>query len=113
MCPGDVRREALDPSGPLAPALVPALDPARERVCGCAARLRPPPFVDLVFTANLPEGRVRAEAKGDADEFDSELGAPFVACVGTVVASFPPMHATGCGGAAATVVYPVRLELEP
>jgi hypothetical protein len=113
MCPDDVRREALDPAGPVAPALAPGLDPARERVCGCASRVAPPPFVDLVFTAKPSEGRVTVEAKDD-DDADPTLGPAFAACVGTVTASFSPLPAGGCSGAgAATYVYPVRLELSP
>jgi hypothetical protein len=113
MCPSDVRRAALDPAGPMAPALAPGLDPARDRVCGCASRMPPPPFVDLVFTAKPVEGRVTVEAKDD-DELDPALGPAFVQCVGTVTAKFAPAHGGGCeGGGAATYVYPVRLELAP
>jgi hypothetical protein len=114
MCPGDVRRAALDPKGPLAGALSPGLEPARERVCGCAERMHAPPFVDLVLTAKLDEGRVTVEAKGDDDELDPELGPPFVACVGTVTATFSPRHGPPCGsGTATSAVYPVRIEIGP
>jgi hypothetical protein len=113
MCPSDVHREALDPAGPMAPALAPGLDPARDRVCGCASRMPPPPFVDLVFTARPDEGRVTVEAKDD-DELDPAVGPAFVQCVGKVTAKFASAHAGGCeGGGAATYVYPVRLELAP
>jgi hypothetical protein len=114
LCPDDVRREALDPAGPVAPALAPGLDPARERVCGCASRLAPPPFVDLVFTAKPREGSVTVEAKAD-DDADPTLGPAFAACVGTVTAKFAPTpQGGGCGGGgAATYVYPVRLDLTP
>ena len=111
LCPSDVKREPLDPNGPMAPALAPALDPARERVCGCAARMQPPAFVDLVFTAKPEDGRVTIEAKGD-EELDPTLGPPFLACVGTLTASFAPVHGGACeGGGAGTIVYPVRLDL--
>jgi hypothetical protein len=108
MCPSDVRREPLDPQGPMAPALAPGLDPARERVCGCASRVPPPPFVDLVFTAKPEEGRVTVEAKDD-----DELNPAFVQCIGTVTANFARRPGAECEGGPATYVYPVRLELSP
>lgn len=110
-CPGDVQRKPLDPSGPMAAALAPALDPARDRVCSCAARMQPPPAIDLVFTAKGREGRVTVEAK---DDDDPEGGAAFADCVGTPAATFAPAAADVCpAGAPATLVYPVRLELAP
>jgi hypothetical protein len=116
MCPSDVQRQPLDPTGPMAAALAPALDPAHDRVCGCAAKLPPPPFVDLVFTAKPADKTVSVEAKGDDDELDPTLGPAFVACVGKVTARIERTQGNGgaCeGGAAATLVYPVRLELAP
>jgi hypothetical protein len=113
VCDKDVQRRALDESSAVAGALAPALEPARERVCGCVARLRPPPFIDLVFTAKPQEGAVTVRASGD-DDLDPELGPDFVACVGTVVAKFVPLPSDVCAGAAkASYLYPVRLELEP
>jgi hypothetical protein len=113
MCPSDVRREPLDPNGPLAPSLAAGLDPARERVCQCAAQLPVPPFVDLVFTAKLDEGRVTVEAKND-DDLDPAAGPRFVECIGTVTARSAPMPGAACGaGAPATLVYPVRVDLAP
>lgn len=118
VCSSDVRREPLDPAGPLAPSLAAGLDPARDRVCSCAKQGDPPPFVDLVFTAKPDQGSVTVQAK---DEDTSSLAAgegapagPFVACVGTIEARFPPKAVPACGeGAAATIIYPVRLELGP
>ena len=113
MCPSDVKREPLDPTGPMGSSLTPALDPARDRVCSCAARMAPPAFVDLVFTAKPDEGRVTVEAKDD-EELDPTLGPPFLACVGTVTATFAAGRTSACeGGGAATFVYPVRLDLAP
>jgi hypothetical protein len=111
MCPGDVRREPLDLTGPVAPTIAPALDPTQSRVCDCAARLHAPAYVDLVFTSRPSEGRVTVEAKDDEDEQDPLLGPPFVACVGTVEVRFAKRPAAACGGAGGSVVYPVRLEL--
>jgi hypothetical protein len=114
MCPADVRREALDPKGPLAAAISPGLAPARQRVCDCAERLRAPAFVDLVFTAKLDEGRVTVEAKADDDESDPELTPAFVACVGSLVATFTPRRAPACGdGVATSAIYPVRIDIGP
>ena len=111
-CPGDVQRVPLDPAGPMARALAPALDPARERICGCIGRVKAPPFVDLVFTANPEEGRVTVQADDNGD-VEPEVGPPFVACIGTIVATFAPVASQACpDGAKASVVYPVRLELE-
>ena len=112
MCPSDVQRRPLDPAGPIAAALAPALDPAHDRVCGCAAKLAPPPFVDLVFTAKPGDQTVSVQAKND-EELDPTLGPAFVACVGTVTARAGGTSGTCEGGGAATVVYPVRLELAP
>lgn len=114
LCAGDVRREPLDPKGPLAGALAPGLEPARARVCGCAERMHAPPFVDLVLTAKLDEGRVTVEAKADDEELDPDLGPPFVACVGSLTATFTPRRGPPCGsGAATSAVYPVRIEIGP
>lgn len=113
VCAHDVRREAFEESGEIARALFPVLDPARERVCACIHRVRAPAFIDLVFTAKPEEGKVVAQAGGDED-LDPELGPPFVACVGTVVATFAPAPSVVCPGAgSASFVYPVRLELSP
>ncbi|MGA7120783.1 MAG: hypothetical protein WBY94_11830 [Polyangiaceae bacterium] len=110
ICANDVRREAFDESSVIARSLSPALIPARERVCACAGRVRPPPFVDLVFTAKPEEGKVTVRA-GDED-LDPELGPPFVACVGALVATFTPLQSGACPEAGrASFVFPVRLEL--
>jgi hypothetical protein len=111
VCATDVRRQAFEESSPIGRALFPALDPARERVCSCAGRVRAPAFVDLVFTAKPEEGRVTVRAEGDED-LDPELGPAFVSCVGTVVATFAPLPSEVCPGAGkASLVYPVRLDL--
>jgi hypothetical protein len=113
VCAHDVRREALDESSAIARALFPALDPARERVCSCVGQMRAPPFVDLVFTAKPEDGRVTVQAGGD-DDLDPELGAAFVGCIGSVVATFAPLASGACDNAGkASFVYPVRLDLGP
>lgn len=113
VCASDVRREAFEETSAIARALFPALDPAHDKVCACAGRLRAPDFVDLVFTANPEEGRVTVRADGGED-LDPELGAAFVACVGTVVATFAPVPSRACPEAGkASLVYPVRLDLGP
>ncbi len=110
ICANDVRRETFDESSVIARSLSPALIPARERVCACAGRVRPPPFVDLVFTANPEDGKVTVRA-GDED-LDPELGPAFVACVGSLVATFAPLPSGACPEAGrASFVFPVRLEL--
>jgi hypothetical protein len=111
VCPRDVRRASLDESSAFRQALPPALDPAHDRVCACAARLHPPPFVDLVFTAHPDEGRVTVTANGD-EENDAQLAPPFIACVGTVNATFDAVHSGVCPDGPASLVYPVRLDLE-
>jgi hypothetical protein len=112
VCGKEVQRQSLDQSSEMARALFPALDPAQERVCECTRRMHAPPFIDLVFTAKPDEGRVTAQASAE-DDLDPELGPPFLACVGTVAASFAPTPFTGCSVGKASFVYPVRLELEP
>jgi hypothetical protein len=112
VCAREVRRQALDQAKNLARSLAPALDPARERVCACAERMRAPTFVDLVFTSKPEEGRVTVQASGE-DDLDPQLGPPFVACVGTLVARFAPLSSEACSDAGkASVVYPVRLDLD-
>jgi hypothetical protein len=111
-CANDVQRQPLDESGALARALAPGLDPSRERICACAAKLHAPPFVDLVFTAKPEQGNVTVRANADED-VDPDVGAAFVGCVGTITASFTPIHSGACPQGQATAIYPVRLELEP
>jgi hypothetical protein len=111
VCAHDLQRAALDELPALRSSLSPALDPAQSRVCACAGRLRPPPFVELVITAHPEAGRVTVEAKAE-DDTDPELGPPFIACVGTLTASFEPLHSGACpGGEAASFVYPVSIDL--
>ena len=110
VCKNDVQRQSLEESREIAQTLFPALDPAQERVCGCTARLRPPPFIDLVFTAKPDEGRVTVQATAE-DDLDPELGPAFIACVGTVTATFAPTSLEACPGGKASLIYPVRLEL--
>jgi hypothetical protein len=111
-CSNDVQRLPLDESGPLARALAPGLDPARDRVCACATKLRAPPFIDLVFTAKPEEGHLTVRANADEDA-DSEMDTAFAGCVGTITASYTPIRSGACPGGPATAIYPVRLELEP
>jgi hypothetical protein len=113
VCANDVQRRALEDSASIARSLSPGLDPARDKVCACVARLRAPAFVDLVFTAQPSEGRVTVEARSEDDD-DPELGPPFVACVGMVSASFPPLSTDACSGPGKVAfIYPVRLDLAP
>ena len=114
-CAHDVQRRSLDPTSAIARALSPALDPARERVCACAGRMRAPPFVDLVFTARPEDGQVTVRpSDAEAEDADPELGPAFAACIGTVVTTFDPLASGACPDAEkASVLYPVRLELEP
>jgi hypothetical protein len=113
VCSHDVRRRAIEDSESIARSLIPALDPTREKVCSCVSRLKAPPFVDLVFTAQPVEGRVTVQAGGDED-LDPELGPAFVACVGTVVANFAPVASNECADPGKIAfIYPVRLELAP
>jgi len=114
VCGSDVRREGLDGSGAMAGAIVPGLEPARERVCACAARMAAPDFVDLVLTSVPDDGRVTAEAGKPEDDLDPEQDPAFAACVGTVVARFAPSHGEVCAGSAkTTLVYPLRIDLTP
>lgn len=111
-CGSDVRRQSLSSSRALSRAIAPALEPARERVCACASRMPVPAFVDLVVTAMPEEGRASVQASDPEDEADAERGPPFVACVGTVVATFSPSKASEvCPGAKAVFSYPLRVEL--
>ncbi len=111
VCAHDVRRAALSESSAFGQSLFPALDPARDRVCACAGRLHPPPFVDLEFTARPEAGRVTVTAKAD-DDLDPDLGPAFVACVGTLDARFDPVRTDACPeGGPTSFVYPVRLDL--
>jgi hypothetical protein len=109
VCGNDVRREPFDPSGSMIRAISPALEPARQRVCNCAAHLQAPAYVDLVVTTVPSEGRAKIEA---SDPEDDELGPPFVSCVGHVVATFPPARPEACSDHGKVVfVYPFRVEL--
>jgi hypothetical protein len=97
----------------MARAIDPALEPARERVCSCMARLPPPAFVDLVLTSTPDEGHATVEASEPDEELDSALATAFVACVGRISATFAQSHAAACGTEKATLVYPFRVELAP
>jgi hypothetical protein len=112
-CGSDVRREPLaNSSRSLESTIAPALEPARERVCACADRLPVPAFVDLLITATPAEGRASVQASDADDEIDPQLGPPFAACVGTVVATFSPSHTAGvCPGGKPVLSYPLRVEL--
>jgi hypothetical protein len=114
VCGTDARREPLVGSGAVARAISPALEPARERVCACAARLQAPPHVDLVVKSTPDQGRATVEAGDPEDDMDPQLGPPFVACVGTVVVSYLPSHVAACPDSEkAAVAYPFRVDLVP
>jgi hypothetical protein len=113
-CGSDVRREPLSLTSAVASAIAPALKPTQERLCACAARLPVPPFVDLTVTASLEDGRASAQASELDDEMDPERGPAFLACIGTVTATFASAEAFGvCPGGRrdAIVRYPIRVEL--
>lgn len=114
VCSTDVRRLPLDESGAAGRALAQAIEPARERVCECVRKGKPPEFVDLVFNVRPDEQHVTVEAKGEDDQ-DPELGPPLARCVGTVSVSYSPQPTDACDGAGKlkSFMYPVRLELGP
>jgi hypothetical protein len=110
VCGNDVRRQAVEP-GVMTQAIDSALEPARQRVCGCAARMPPPAYVDLVVTSSPDEGRARVEASEPDEELDPALAPAFVACVGSLTTTFARVHADTCGTDDATFVYPLHVEL--
>jgi hypothetical protein len=110
VCGSDVRRQAVEP-GAMTRAIDPALEPARQRVCACAAKMPVPAFVDLVVTSSPDQGRARVEASEPDDELDPAVAPAFVACVGSLVATFARLHADTCGAGEATFVYPLHVEL--
>jgi hypothetical protein len=110
VCGNDVRRQPVLP-GAMTQAIDSALEPARQRVCGCAARMPPPAYVDLVVTTSPDEGRARVEASEPDDELDPAIAPAFVACVGSLVTTFARIHADSCGADDATFVYPLHVEL--
>jgi len=110
VCGNDVRRQAVVP-GAMTRAIDAALEPARQRVCGCAAQLPPPAYVDLVVTSSPDEGRAKVEASEPDDELDPAIAPAFVACVGSLVTTFARLHADTCGTDDATFVYPLHVEL--
>lgn len=114
VCGTDARREPLAASGPTARAISPALEPARERVCGCAARLPAPPHVDLVVRSTPEQGRATVEVSDPEEDMDPQLGPPFAACVGTVTVSYLPSRLDACPDPEkASVLYPFRVDLVP
>jgi hypothetical protein len=94
-------------------ALEPVLEPARQRVCACAARMPVPAFVDLVVTSMPDEGRGSLETGELDDELDRDVATAFMACVGTLTAPVPKAHLEACGTEKATLVYPLRVDLVP
>ena len=110
VCGNDVRRAELEP-GPVTRAIEPILEPARARVCACAARLPVPAFVDLVVTTTPDDGRTSAEADEPDDELDREVATAFVACVGKVQTAITRAHAEACGTEKAIFKYPLRVDL--
>jgi len=113
VCGHDVRRAELDAD--MARAIAPALDPARVRVCACAAKMHAPAHVDLVVTAVPAQGRATVRvSQDDVDDVDPDLGPPFAACVGVVSVSFAPSHPDACpAGEEPSLVYPARIDLAP
>jgi hypothetical protein len=112
VCGNDAHRQPLDPASASARAVAAALAPARERVCTCATRMASPQHVDLVVRAFPAEGRATVEASDPEEDLDPTLGPPFLACIGTVVATFAPTQVEECADPAKTsLVYPMRVEL--
>jgi hypothetical protein len=110
VCGADVRRQDVEP-GPMTRAIDPALEPARQRVCACAARMRVPAYVDLVVTSTPDDGRAKVEAGEPDEELEADVAAAFVECVGTLSTTFPRSHPDTCGAERATFVYPLRVDL--
>ena len=110
VCGSDVRRQDVEP-GAMMRAIDPALEPARQRVCSCASRMPVPAFVDLVVTSSPDQGLAKVVASEPDDELDPAVAPAFVACVGSVVATFARMHADTCGTGEPTFVYPLHVEL--
>jgi hypothetical protein len=111
-CGNDVNREDLEP-GPLARAIEPMLEPGRQRVCACAARMPAPAFVDLVVTSLPDEGRASLEVGELDDELDHDVATAFKACVGQLATAVPRTHVDACGASKATLTYPLRVDLVP
>ncbi len=109
-CGADVRREELAP-GPMTRALAPGLEPARQKLCACAARMPVPAFADLVVRSAPAEGRVTVEADEVDDELDPEVARAFYGCIGAVVARFDPVSTPACGPGRAAFAYPLRVDL--
>jgi hypothetical protein len=112
VCDTEVRREDLVP-GVMTRAIEPILEPARQKVCACAARMPVPAFVDLVVTSVPDEGRASVEVDEPDDELDRDVARAFMACVGKLTAVVPRAHVESCGAAKATLKYPVRVDLVP
>lgn len=112
VCGSDVRRQDVEP-GVMTHAIEPILEPARARVCSCAARMPVPAFVDLVVTSFPDEGRASVEEGELDDELDHDLATAFMACVGKVTAVIPRSHLDSCGPEKAVLSYPLRVDLLP
>ena len=110
VCASDARREAVQ-VGPMTKAIDPALEPARQRVCSCAERMRAPAFVDLVVTSFPDEGRATVETGELDEELDPEVGREFYDCVGKLRTPFPPVHTDACGAEKTRYVYPLHVDL--
>jgi hypothetical protein len=112
VCGTDVRRQDLEP-GTMTRAIEPILEPARQRVCSCAARMPVPAFVDLVVTSVPEDGRASVEVDELDDELDRDLATAFMACVGKLTTAVPRTHLEACGTEKATLKYPLRVDLVP
>lgn len=110
VCASDARREAVQ-VGPMTKAIDPALEPARQRVCSCAERMRAPAFVDLVVTSFPDEGRATVETGELDEELDPEIGRAFYDCVGKLRTPFPPVQTDACGAEKTRYVYPFHVNL--
>ena len=110
VCGTDVHRQDIEP-GPIARAIDPALEPARQRVCACAGQMPAPAFVDLEVTVMPDEGRAFIKAAEPDEELDADLATAFAACIGTVKATLARSHVDACGAGKAVLVYPFRVDL--
>jgi hypothetical protein len=68
--------------------------------------------VDLVVTASPDAGIASVQAGDSEQDLEPEVGPVFVACIGTVVATFSPLRANDvCPSAKPVFRYPLRVDL--
>lgn len=95
-------------------AVLPALEPARARVCDCASRLPTPKSIDLIIKTTPDEGRATVIATERSDDFDWKLGPALVRCFDVVNASYNRWHLgtdTNPVDGHSTIAYPLHVNL--